>query len=314
MADTKKYVDFPALQEYDKGVKDALSKKAEKDHTHDYASAEHTHTEYADKDHDHDEDYANKEHDHDEDYAAIDSKELVKEVDTLETPTKDSNHVVFQEGKLYVRSFVIGDGISINPPNGVTTTDYPYYHIIHHNLGYRVVWTQTNNSIYQSVSGGYGDYSASIHISIYGQLYYSNLYVSIDDAITALKSSNTTYTHSAYGMNFLIGSSGGSSTDAYKTKYVFGFNPVIHSNSFTSYTYLSQVTFAVDGPHKSTETATVTPVDGVINDGTIFNEYKELATVDHEYEEITDEEIIAIFSGSSGTSSTTYEDGDTGKY
>lgn len=211
------------------------------------------------------------------------SKELVKEVETIETPTGDSTHVIFQEGKAFVRSYVIGDGVSINLPAGVTTAEYPYYHIIKTYSGFKVVWAK-DYSVSSGYSGAYRNY-ASIHVSISSSLYYSTLnYSTVAEAIDALKASNTEYTYDENGTSFTVNSNSSSTSSTQSTS---ASCPVVRSNYYTEFTYYRSVSYTVTGPSTRTSTSTgITPVDGVVNDGSVFNEYKELSTKEYVDEQI----------------------------
>lgn len=207
----------------------------------------------------------------------IDSKQLVTEVATLGSPTKDDPYIVIKDEEAYRRNSIIEP---TTPILYVPEAGYHVYYIVKvSDTNYYIIWSKTDNfTTYGTHSWSTDSASAGIYGDIVANSYYTTA-TSVNEAINKIKSSTTTYTKGTYSFNMASDSEYGVAGYPHANANIS--NPFIKA-SITTKTYTSSSTATGnatgDHSHTSKETQSNIPqIEGYFSDEVPTNSYKKLA-------------------------------------
>ena len=207
----------------------------------------------------------------------IDSKQLVTEVATLGSPTKDDPYIVIKDEEAYRRNSIIEP---TTPILYVPEVGYHVYYIVKvSDTNYYIIWSKTDNfTTYGTHSWSTDSASAGVYGNIVANSYYTTA-TSVNEAINKIKLNTTTYTKGAYSFNMASDSEYGTGGYPYASASIS--NPFIRA-SITTKTYISSSTATGNATgnhsHTSEETQTNIPqIEGYFSDEVPINSYKKLA-------------------------------------
>lgn len=211
----------------------------------------------------------------------IDSKQLVTEVATLGSPTKDDPYIVIKDEEAYRRNSII------EPTTPILYVPEPGYHIYYivkvSNTNYYIIWSKTDN-----FTIGYNSSTSQLYsCSIYGDIAANSWYTTVtseNEAIEKITSNKTTYTKGSH--RFIMASDSASTGTTVSCSVS---SPFIKSN-INSKDYYSYVTVyrysdtSGDYPQLygktdyrlSTQT-NIPQIEGYFSDEVPINSYKKLA-------------------------------------
>lgn len=211
----------------------------------------------------------------------IDSKQLVTEVATLGSPTKDDPYIVIKDEEAYRRNSIIEP---TTPILYVPEVGYHIYYIVKvSNTNYYIIWSKTDN-----FTIGYSSSTSQLYsCSIYGDITTNSWYTTVtseNEAIEKITSNTTTYTKGS--PRFIMASDSASTGTTVSCSVSSPFiKSNINSKDYYSYVTVYQYSdtsgdypqlYGKTDYRLSTQT-NIPRIEGYFSDEVPTNSYKKLA-------------------------------------
>lgn len=211
----------------------------------------------------------------------IDSKQLVTEVATLGSPTKDDPYIVIKDEEAYRRNSIIEP---TTPILYVPEVGYHIYYIVKvSNTNYYIIWSKTDN-----FTIGYSSSTSQLYsCSIYGDIATNSWYTTVtseNEAIEKITSNTTTYTKGS--PRFIMASDSASTGTTVSCSVSSPFiKSNINSKDYYSYVTVYQYSdtsgdypqlYGKTDYRLSTQT-NIPRIEGYFSDEVPTNSYKKLA-------------------------------------